>query len=486
MLAKTWVLTYGPVAAANKTTKVDQDVLAGIGTIEIVVLRCHGEVRPAAITKNATARGRNADVVVDVGGLDGSMDLDATPEPRLSHFGLDGYYDVEEDRLPAKLRRENGWDPTPQRPETPEHLKRRGSQPDALQGLGQAFQRQGIRAPTAQLDGGRSAAGGLGYRPRHPWPHSAAVGGYPYPPQWSYPPWHMPLQPPPGLVAAPASPVKDRVRPLWANNQASNAGRKVAGSKANNRANSPVSPAKDNEWDAGNNEQNDAAHNDWENRTDHNKAEKKDGDDWDNDAGKDENNAQGGDSWKNDAIQKDDGNKDENIDDNGWDNQSKNAGGEENWGKSGEQQNNQDKGDAQQPDNTWGNNAASKKNWNTSNDAKARPVEVRKRTSHSSLQRAASDGAFDPNKSHVKPYWTKWNRRVSTENDDGGKDPYIVPEEPLPVVPESLAQRENMSHQIRAGRGKIYYHSTGTPKYIDTMEDPYAVFTFKYRSKGRS
>ena len=42
-----------------------------------------------------------------------------------------------------------------------------------------------------------------------------------------------------------------------------------------------------------------------------------------------------------------------------------------------------------------------------------------------------------------------------------------------------------MSHQVKAGRGAMYQHTLGRPEYLDSMEKPYAVFVFKYRSKGK-
>jgi hypothetical protein len=40
----------------------------------------------------------------------------------------------------------------------------------------------------------------------------------------------------------------------------------------------------------------------------------------------------------------------------------------------------------------------------------------------------------------------------------------------------------NRSHGVRAGRGADYSHKVYRPKYLDTVEDPYAVFVFNYRS----
>lgn len=100
------------------------------------------------------------------------------------------------------------------------------------------------------------------------------------------------------------------------------------------------------------------------------------------------------------------------------------------------------------------------------------------------------DGASDshgPSQRIAKPYWQNWGGTTTSPGDVGvqnQRNVYIAPEQPLFNVPEGLAQHKNMSHQVRAGKGKIYHHSTGTPHYLDTMKVPYAVFVFNYRSRG--
>lgn len=56
--------------------------------------------------------------------------------------------------------------------------------------------------------------------------------------------------------------------------------------------------------------------------------------------------------------------------------------------------------------------------------------------------------------------------------------------EPVYDVPEEVADKIESRFQIRAGRGYMYSHKTRRPVYIDTMVEPYAVFTFKYLEKG--
>ncbi|KAJ4287297.1 hypothetical protein N0V90_012695 [Kalmusia sp. IMI 367209] len=54
--------------------------------------------------------------------------------------------------------------------------------------------------------------------------------------------------------------------------------------------------------------------------------------------------------------------------------------------------------------------------------------------------------------------------------------------EPLPKISKEDAARKGLEHQVRAGKGMRYGHAIGRPEYLDSLERPYAVFRFKYRS----
>ena len=100
----------------------------------------------------------------------------------------------------------------------------------------------------------------------------------------------------------------------------------------------------------------------------------------------------------------------------------------------------------------------------------------------------------DPPELSIKPYWSTWrdvNKDNPADTDSAkkrsrGELVYIAPEEPLHMIPQKTAQEKQVEHQVKAGRGAAYSHRVGRPEYLDTMEAPYAVFSFKYRSKGRS
>ena len=81
-----------------------------------------------------------------------------------------------------------------------------------------------------------------------------------------------------------------------------------------------------------------------------------------------------------------------------------------------------------------------------------------------------------------KAYWSKWKAGPELEPEP---EPEVeVVEGPIHQVPRDVAQRHWMSHQVLLGKPAAYMHKTSKPKYIDSHENPYAVFVFHYRSKG--
>jgi hypothetical protein len=65
----------------------------------------------------------------------------------------------------------------------------------------------------------------------------------------------------------------------------------------------------------------------------------------------------------------------------------------------------------------------------------------------------------------------------------GNRKIWTAPKESLYSIPASKAKQEMLEHQVRAGKGTKYHHIVGRPKYLDSLEKPYAVFRFKYRSR---
>ncbi len=90
-----------------------------------------------------------------------------------------------------------------------------------------------------------------------------------------------------------------------------------------------------------------------------------------------------------------------------------------------------------------------------------------------------------PTSSRAKPYWSTWNHGRSDEVPDIEEEPAAEPEPeegPLYSVPSDIAERNNMSHQVQIGKPAVYLHKVSKPKYMDSHDNPYAAFTFQYRS----
>ncbi|KAL9088566.1 MAG: hypothetical protein Q9165_006086 [Trypethelium subeluteriae] len=151
------------------------------------------------------------------------------------------------------------------------------------------------------------------------------------------------------------------------------------------------------------------------------------------------------------------------------------------WGNSGENQWSGDQNNQQWDSNSHGheaNNDAS--DWQENQNATA-PIES-----------PAAARAPVPPELKVKSYWTSWkeaHKPEATESNSAKKRSrtelvYVEPEEPLYTISQSAAQEKQVDHQVKVGRGAAYCHRVGKPEYLDSMEAPYAVFSFKYRSKA--
>ncbi|KAI7281517.1 hypothetical protein KC345_g4060 [Hortaea werneckii] len=90
---------------------------------------------------------------------------------------------------------------------------------------------------------------------------------------------------------------------------------------------------------------------------------------------------------------------------------------------------------------------------------------------------------------HVKSYWADWRQTTTPQESSGHgmkkrevvRDPCDYPAAPMPTVPEG--KLKDIKHGVQAGKGADYSHRCHRPLYMDTMAEPYAVFSFKYRSK---
>ncbi|KAL5379766.1 hypothetical protein DPSP01_008237 [Paraphaeosphaeria sporulosa] len=69
------------------------------------------------------------------------------------------------------------------------------------------------------------------------------------------------------------------------------------------------------------------------------------------------------------------------------------------------------------------------------------------------------------------------NPRTRSRNDS------MNAESLLKMIKEDVTKK-CVEHQVRAGEGSKYCHAIGRPEYLDNLENPYAVFRFKYRGHG--
>lgn len=107
----------------------------------------------------------------------------------------------------------------------------------------------------------------------------------------------------------------------------------------------------------------------------------------------------------------------------------------------------------------------------------------------SSRTRARAETPLSP-EVFIKPYWADWRKQ-----GDGNETPDSntkkkretarpVYDYPAPPPPAALTKTAgNAGFGIQTGKGADYAHIKRRPEYIDSMKAPYAIFSFKYRSK---
>ena len=143
--------------------------------------------------------------------------------------------------------------------------------------------------------------------------------------------------------------------------------------------------------------------------------------------------------------------------------------------------------------------------WQKPSNASGPPVVLRKTSKKSSAPRRCDSPVAPPklgepeplvaqtpptfsmsSQPQPKPYWSHWrnpNAAIEAEIEEDQAPSPEEHEEPLYSIPTEVAQRNMMSHQVRPGRPAAYTHKSNKPKYMDTLDNPYAVFLFKYRDK---
>jgi hypothetical protein len=81
--------------------------------------------------------------------------------------------------------------------------------------------------------------------------------------------------------------------------------------------------------------------------------------------------------------------------------------------------------------------------------------------------------------------WSDTGKNHAPDYADHNKKYDQQEELPLYGIPESITSSKHSSHQVQPGKPKKWGHITHRPAYLDSLKEPYAVFSFNYRSKGQ-
>lgn len=194
------------------------------------------------------------------------------------------------------------------------------------------------------------------------------------------------------------------------------------------------------DWGNTNNQANETGNGgDWDNTHNHNN-QTSNGEGWE--TNNNNNQASNGDGWDNTNNNNHESRRENN---NANQNNSGSGGGGSGWND-----NNQN--------NNWNNNQA------THGTGNSDPTPTRTKTGRQSLY--GPHGAYLTSKAFAAV-----------------EIPADAEEEPLYDVPQAIAQDRGTSKQVQPGKGYLYNKKRCAPKYIDAVEEPYARFVFKYRTK---
>lgn len=237
-------------------------------------------------------------------------------------------------------------------------------------------------------------------------------------------------------------------------------------------------------------------------------------------------NTSGGDGWDNANASNDATNADGNNDTWGQDDEKNDTGGDTNNNESGSQtgwgetinvttpqQNdtswenndsgntNQDWGNndsSNQNDQNWGNTDTSNQNqnqgnnsWGLNNDNNTtnQPFRPYSPPEHPTTQEPPQNppipGSFPSSQTQPRALYGPHGPYYLLQPPNSTPVPPSAEEEPRYDVPQSHINATGSTHQIQPGRGYLYTHRRATPHYLDSVEEPYARFVFKYRSAAQ-
>jgi hypothetical protein len=137
---------------------------------------------------------------------------------------------------------------------------------------------------------------------------------------------------------------------------------------------------------------------------------------------------------------------------------------------------------------TWNTNAnanmQNQESWNATaaiaqaNNAAITPPK-RDFTAASPAQERLLHGPHGPY--YGRNHGTQSHQSQSPDNDVEMMLQPVVGEEPPYDVPADMPT----THQVKRGPGYMYHHKRRSPEYLDTLEEPFARFVFKYRTRSK-
>jgi hypothetical protein len=198
----------------------------------------------------------------------------------------------------------------------------------------------------------------------------------------------------------------------------------------------------------------------WQNQTDQNNDTPQQNGDWDsNNNQSNDNNASGNNDWNNTP----DNNNQQQYSNQDWNN--------------GQDDNNRDN------NNNNGDNGWNSRQSGQNQDSTSEKSQDQKRS-------RAGSNIKDEEKPYTRSYWhaqVPTDRSRDRANSSRKRETFSMPEDPIYTISKDEAEARKLKHQVRGGRGTEKQNKLGAkPLYWDNLEAPYAVFRFKYRSKGKT
>jgi hypothetical protein len=126
--------------------------------------------------------------------------------------------------------------------------------------------------------------------------------------------------------------------------------------------------------------------------------------------------------------------------------------------------------------------APAQDNPNPSSQRMSNKTLARYRPNHPSLTVSSQLATLNPHWQFPPPPST--STLPNTLHPIDPNDAYIAPAEPRLTISQTASSKTGIEHAVRAGKATQYGHVVGRPEYLDRLENPYAVFRFKYRSEG--